>query len=160
MTFWKLFGANNGAGWMWSGPEHGSLNAGVKSSQQTLHYMAEQFQSPWVNRWKEALGKVARWVKGALVSLPNNKLLVWRSRETSKSHHGTNKKSVMPPSPLTCTGVILLNDSFYCLIWGHKTNHFSDILLFLLEGEWIAQKSDYSPLKCQSNKWLHISHQP
>lgn len=42
---------------MWSGPEHSSLNAVVKSSRQALDRMAELFQSPPVNRWLEALVK-------------------------------------------------------------------------------------------------------
>ncbi len=52
---------------MWSGPEHSSLNAGVKSSRQALDSMAEQFQSPSVNLWLEALVKGATPVKGALL---------------------------------------------------------------------------------------------
>lgn len=54
-------------GWMWSGPEHSSLNAGVKSSRQALDCMAEQFQSPPVNHRLEALVKGATPVKGALL---------------------------------------------------------------------------------------------
>lgn len=52
---------------MWSGPEHSSLNTGVKSSRQTLDCMAEQFQSPPVNRLVEALVEGATPLKGALL---------------------------------------------------------------------------------------------
>lgn len=52
---------------MWSGPEHSSLNAGVKSSRQALGCMAEQFQSPPVDCRQEPLVKRATPVKGALL---------------------------------------------------------------------------------------------
>lgn len=51
---------------MWSGPEHSSLNTGVKSSRQALERMAEQCQSTLVNRWVEAVVKGTTQVKGAL----------------------------------------------------------------------------------------------
>lgn len=53
-TFWKLFGASNGLRWMCCGPERSSLNAGVKSSRQTLDCMAERLQSSPVNHWLKA----------------------------------------------------------------------------------------------------------
>lgn len=57
MTFQKLYGASNGLRWMCGGPEYRSLNAGVKSSQQTLgcaaceqHLWWTTDEEPWLKQ--------------------------------------------------------------------------------------------------------------
>lgn len=65
---------------MWSGPEHSSLNTGVKSSQQPLNYVPEQFQSPLVNHY--LFTEVTPVNSAYVIVLNNNFILVTRSGET------------------------------------------------------------------------------